>query len=263
MAPTSRNSAKKPRSVSEFYDLLAPNYDAMTGFEKRFVQEKPFFRLLVERHGIRKALDAGCGSGFHSLLLSQLGVQVTAVDVSSEMLRLTQKHARSLGVKIKVVKGSFEELAKLIKERFDAVFVMGNSLAHLLSHAELKRSLLSLADLLKPEGILFTQNLNYERILATRFRIQSSKESGNKTFVRFYDYDAEGILFNILTLEKASGGIDEKLETIRLRPVLREELVNVLGQVGFVETRVFGAISMEPFDPTISKDLVVLAKKQM
>jgi hypothetical protein len=31
----------------------------MTGFGKRFIQEKPFFKLLVESHHIATALDAG------------------------------------------------------------------------------------------------------------------------------------------------------------------------------------------------------------
>ena len=262
MIPTNKQTEKQPRTVPEFYDLLAPHYDSMTGFENRFLQEKPFFRLLVERYGIKKALDAGCGSGFHSLLLSQLGVKVTAVDLSAEMLRLTQEHARRYDVKLKVLKGSFGDLGTLIKDHFDAVFVMGNSLAHLLSHADLKKSLQSLSSLAVPEGIFFAQNLNYERILATKDRIQSTKDVGDTSFVRFYEYDEDGIIFNILKRQKGSGMAEEKLETIRLRPVLRDELVEVLEHAGFDEIKVFGGISMEPFDAGTSKDLVVLARKR-
>jgi len=262
MIPTNKQTEKQPRTVPEFYDLLAPHYDSMTGFENRFLQEKPFFRLLVERYGIKKALDAGCGSGFHSLLLSQLGVKVTAVDLSAEMLRLTEEHARRYDVKLKVLKGSFGDLGALIKDRFGAVFVMGNSLAHVLSHADLTKSLRSLSSLVAPEGIFFAQNLNYERILATKDRIQSTKDVGDTSFVRFYEYDEDGIIFNILTRQKGSGTVEEKLETIRLRPVLRDELVEVLEQVGLDEIKVFGGISMEPFDAATSKDLVVLARKR-
>ena len=262
MIPTNKQTEKQPRTVPEFYDLLAPLYDSMTGFENRFLQEKPFFRLLVERYGIKKALDAGCGSGFHSLLLSQLGVKVTSVDLSAEMLRLTEEHARRYDVKLKVLKGSFGDLGALIKDRFDAVFVMGNSLAHLLSHADLTESLQSLSSLAVPEGIFFAQNLNYERILATKDRIQSTKDVGDTSIVRFYEYDEDGIIFNILTRQKGSGTVEEKLETIRLRPVLRDELVDALEQVGLDEIKVFGGISMEPFDAATSKDLVVLARKR-
>jgi SAM-dependent methyltransferase len=260
MVQTSNGTSQKPRSVQEFYDLLAPNYDEMTGFENRFVQERPFFRLLVERYGIKKAIDAGCGSGFHSLLLSELGVQVTAIDVSPEMARLTREHARIAGLELTVVEGAFKRLESLVPDQFDGVFVMGNSLAHLLDKTELAASLRNFSARLRRGGILFVQMLNYERILESRDRIQSSKQAGNKTFVRFYDYGDHEVLFNILTLERGDGEIEERLETIRLKPIVREELEKLLKEAGFDDIKFYGGISMEPFEPLKSKDLVVLAR---
>jgi glycine/sarcosine/dimethylglycine N-methyltransferase len=261
MDPIERKSTLKPLDVPTFYDLLAPDYDEMTGLENRFVQEKPFFRLLVERYGIKTALDAGCGSGFHSMLLSELGVHVTAVDASTEMLTRTKANARNRGLKIKTIETTFEKLAQVVDKTFDAVFVMGNSLPHLLKADQLSLALANFSGVLKPDGILFVQTLNYDRIMATGDRIQNTKEVGDKAFVRYYEYDGEGILFNILTRTKANAGIDEKLKTIRLRPILRTELVGLLFRNGFVDVKEFGGISMGPFDAGISKDLVILARK--
>jgi len=64
-------STSAEQSVTKFYDTLAPEYDQMTGFESRFAREGPFFKTLIEDHGIGTSLDAGCGTGFHSLLLSR------------------------------------------------------------------------------------------------------------------------------------------------------------------------------------------------
>jgi SAM-dependent methyltransferase len=249
------------KSISEFYDLLAPDYDEMTGFEKRFVQERPFFRLLVERYAIKTGLDAGCGSGFHSLLLSELGVRVTAVDASAQMVRLAKCHARRRGMKLETLVGSFEELDSALKRQFDAVFVMGNSLPHLVSAESLKRVLKNFFSLLGQEGILFTQNLNYDRILAHPDRIQNVKETGDKTFVRSYEYDQDGILFNIVTRIGVGEKVEEKSRSVRLKPLLQNDLVRLLAEVGFVDVKCFGGISMEPFDKDRSKDLVVLAGK--
>jgi hypothetical protein len=52
----------------KFYDELDADYDEMTGFERRFSHERPFFRMLIERYNVSTALDAGCGTGFQSLL---------------------------------------------------------------------------------------------------------------------------------------------------------------------------------------------------
>jgi SAM-dependent methyltransferase len=263
MAPTTKREQTSVQDIEGFYDALAPDYDSMTGFEKRFVQERPFFRVLVERFKINSALDAGCGSGFHSLLLAQLGVQMTAIDVSAEMLRRVERHARDLDVHVKTLRGTFQELDKVVKGTFDAVFSLGNSLAHILRLKELTRALRNFGSLLNPQGILFVQNLNYDRILAKRDRVQSSKDVGNKTFVRFYDYDEKGVLFNILTLDKSKGTIEERLETVRLHPLLQEELITCLVDAGFCDIQSYGTISMEPFDAMKSKDLVVLAQKRM
>ena len=250
------------QSIEEFYNLLAPNYDAMTNFEQRFAQERPFFQALIDRYHFRSALDAGSGSGFHSVLLSQLGVDVLGVDVSSEMLRLAEEHARAHNLHLRTLQGSFENLGDLIKERFAAVFAMGNSLAHLLSAAALEKALQNFATLLDPHGMLIIQILNYERIVARREHVQNEKRAGTKTFVRSYDFDDTGILFNILTREQKDEASEERIQMVRLRPVVRAELVTLLERIGFTEINAYGGISLVPFDAVNSKDLVVLATKK-
>lgn len=260
--PDDKIRHEEPRSVEEFYDLLAADYDAMTSFDQRFVKERPFFQALIDRFHFQSALDAGCGSGFHSLLLSQLGVDVLGVDVSSEMLRLTEGHARDQKVSMRTLQGSFENLASMLQERFASVFVMGNSLAHLLNAAALEKALQNFAEVLDAHGILVIQLLNYERILAVRKSVQNENRAGAKTFVRSYDFDEAGILFNILTREQKEGVSEERIQTVRLRPVLQAELVRLLERVGFTDISVFGGISLVPFNPASSKDLVVVAMKK-
>jgi glycine/sarcosine N-methyltransferase len=259
MVPKTRHKRNISQDIAGFYDWLAPEYDRMTGFEKRFVHEKPFFRLLVDRYGIRTAVDAGCGTGFHSLLLAQLGVEVTAVDVSPDMLRLLEAHAGSLGLQITSLESSFRELPLKLHAPFDTLFCLGNSLAHLLSESDLRESLRSFAAVLRTGGVLFLQLLNYDRILAKRERVQSVKEADGVTYVRFYDYEDGLIRFNILKLEGRGGRISHELNSVTLRPVLNKELLALLCEVGFEDPRIFGGISMELFDPESSKDVVVLA----
>jgi 2-polyprenyl-3-methyl-5-hydroxy-6-metoxy-1,4-benzoquinol methylase len=249
--------------AEEFYAHLAADYDAMTGFEHRFVTERPFFRLLVERFDIRTAMDAGSGSGFHSLLLAQLGVAVTAVDASQAMLDQLSRHAEHLGVHVTPVRSTFQELDRTVDTRHDAVFCLGNSLSHLLTPADLDKSLRSFAAVLRPGGKLILQLLNYERILETRERVQSVKQTADTTFVRFYDYEGELIRFNVLKLEKkASGTLTHSLHSTLLRPIQRSHLVAALRGAGYSEIETFGGISMEEFVPGASKDLVVHALRR-
>ena len=247
-------------TVREFYDSLAPQYDAMTGFAGRFEKELAPIRALVGRYSIKRALDAGCGSGFHAIVLAQLGVDVTALDLSPEMIHLTGENARLHQVEVRTFLGGFRDIPSEWGETFDGVFVMGNSLPHLLSHEELGETLGSLMSVLRRGGRLIIQCLNYERILSRKDHILNAKEVDGVLITREYEYDSEGILFSIVTREGGKTGSVEKRETVRLRPVLEEELTGLLTALG-AETESFGNILLEPYHPSTSTDLVMIAAK--
>jgi SAM-dependent methyltransferase len=258
------NKTPPSSGIPAFYDRLAPDYDDLTGFGKRLVHEKPFFRLLVENLNIATALDAGCGTGFHSLLLAQLGVRVTAVDVSGEMLARLERHASEMKLDIRRVRSDFQGLKELAPGPFDAVFCMGNTLPHLLSEADIRMALTNFSAILRPGGTLLLQILNYDRILATRERIQNAKESNGVTFVRFYDFDdGRGlVLFNILKIEKKEDRLTTGLITVPLLPVTSARIVSILEECGYRQIGTFGSIAMDPFNPSLSKDIVIIAATQ-
>ena len=261
MAQTTDIDRHLDKNVRSFYDNLAVDYDRMTGFEKRFVHERPFFHLLVEKFGIQTALDAGCGTGFHSLLLAQLGVKVTAVDISRQMLDRLTLHAKELHLDIDTHQSTFEDLRNAVHQTFDAVFCLGNSLAHLLSAEGLRDALNSFTSVLRPRGILFVQVLNYDRILEQHERVQSVKEAEGLTFVRFYNFETDLVQFNILKLDRTHTPIETSLNSVTLRPILKNELLKELSGTGFTNAKVYGSISMDEFDARSSNDTVVLATR--
>jgi SAM-dependent methyltransferase len=248
------------RAAGAFYDACAGDYDRMTGFERRFVAERPSFKRIVERYGIGSALDAGAGTGFHSLLLTELGVRVTAIDLSTAMLDRLSSHARERDVEIETRGSDFQELPPEWSGRFDAVFCLGNSLPHLLGAEELARTLREFRRVLRPPGgVLFAQLLNYERILASRERVVGVKRDGETIFVRFYDFEGELIRFNILRLDEREGEMDHRLDTVTLRPWKGGELAAALHEAGFVRTQEYGGMAMEPYHGGESRDLVAVA----
>jgi SAM-dependent methyltransferase len=250
----------QPEDITQFYDHLAGGYDAMTGFEGRFVKERPFFRLLVDNHGIRTAVDAGAGTGFHSLLLAQLGVKVTAVDISPRMLEALSRHAATMGLPVKTVAADLTDLAAHVVPPFDAVFTLGNTLAHCLT-ADARFSVLGgFQNVLRPGGILFAQILNYRKILVSRENILNSKEAGGYRFTRRYDYRETLIRFTI-TREDLSGRTAPESTSVDLYPLLETEFDKALRAVGFGDIRMFGSISMDPYDANRSNDLVILAHR--
>jgi glycine/sarcosine N-methyltransferase len=245
----------------EFFDELAEDYDGMTGFEYRFPYERPFFRMLVERYHLKNALDAGCGTGFHSVLLAQLGLQVTAVDISENMLVQVRSHAKEYNVPLHTINSTFPRLAHVVNKKFDSIFCLGNTFAHVLSEKELRASLKSFYKILHPDGLLFLQILNYNRILNQKVRIQNIRETQGKIFVRMYDYEGKLLRFNILTIEKRNEGILHSFKSVEHRPWKAPAVIRLVQQAGFDTIKIFGSIAMESYDAQSSKDLVVLAQR--
>lgn len=247
--------------VSGFYDWLAPDYDMMTGFESRFAKESPFFRTLAEKFAIHTALDAGCGTGFHSLVLARLGIRVTAIDISSEMIVRLREHSGSLHLHIDTVHAGFLEIPSAITNTFDAVVCLGNSLVHLLTPIELEQALRNFFSVLEANGTLFVQLLNYDRIMASRDNLQNVREINGKAYTRSYEYDGDKVRFSIRISRVVHELHEEDFQSIEIRPILKDELLTMLTRIGFTSIEAFGNIALDPFELTASRDLVILARK--
>ncbi len=248
-------------NMKSFYDGLASDYDTMTDFENRFEREESVFRKIVERYSIQTALDAGAGTGFHSLLLAGLGIHVTAIDISPAMLRQLQHNASRMKLPINTVAANFQNLSDVLDTTFDAVFCLGNSLVHLLTDEDLEKTLSGFYSLLKPGGVLIVQILNYDRIMKERKRVQNIKKKGNTTFIRFYDYCNEKLFFNILKVTDTDDGVEHTLNTVELRPLHKEELTGYLKEAGFSSIEHYGSLQFQAYDDSESPNLVTVARR--
>lgn len=246
----------------KFYEELSAEYDVMTQFEARYEKEKGFFEDLVKEYSLRKVLDAGCGTGFHSLFLAKLGLEVTGIDSSSKMLEKAMENALAHNVKARFHQSTFQNVSMCLEERFDAVFCMGNSLPHLLTEGEIILSLKNFYSLLSENGILVIQNLNYDRIMKSKERIVNIKKRYGKIFLRFYDFGESSIRFNILILNENQKGFSHKLISTDLRPLYHDELLEWLDWAGFQNSKSWGDFTKAEFSKDQSKDAILLAEKR-
>jgi glycine/sarcosine N-methyltransferase len=252
--------------VRRFYDDLAPSYDRMTDFQGRLGRDTPLFEALVRKFSIRSALDAGCGTGFHSILLARVGVDVTAIDLSSEMVRRAAENAERAGVTIRAYQSSFSEIGgpapaatggtpPPARRPFDALFCLGNTLAHMEDDAALDESLGNFRKVLKPGGVLLVQVLNYEKILAERKEVLGVRKAGDSTFERRYSYGEGGVTFTVTT----TGPGGSKADSVSLRPLIRPILLGSLLRCGYREITTYGTLTLQPYASGTSRDLVVTA----
>jgi hypothetical protein len=82
----------------------------------------------------------------------------------------------------------------------------------------------------------------------------------DKIFVRFYDYEDESIVFNILTIQKSDGKMEHSLNSVRLFPWRSADIIRTLINAGCKNVQLFGSMSLDAFDELSSKDLVIIAQ---
>lgn len=93
------------------YHALAESYDRLTN-DVDYAAVVDFYVTLLKREKLapRTCVDLACGTGSVSLLLAELGMQVTAVDLSEEMLTMAAEKAQACGAHVQLVCQRLERL---------------------------------------------------------------------------------------------------------------------------------------------------------
>jgi SAM-dependent methyltransferase len=151
-------------TLAEVYDWLVP--DAL------LAPEESVAALADVVDGLRsgaRVLDCAAGTGQLAVGLALRGFAVVASDASSAMIRRTRTLARCHGVELEAVTCTWSELEHQgWQQDFDAVFCVGNSLAHAAGRADRRRALAAMRHVLREGGLLVVSSRNWERLRAER-----------------------------------------------------------------------------------------------
>lgn len=239
-----------------FYDELASDYDSMISFEKAIKNKKKLLKNFVTDK-MKSAADIGCGSGVDSIALASLGLKLTAFDPSSEMLKAAKANAARNKAEVDFQNYTADNIPKAFDEKFDLVVSLGNTFAN-IPVENFVDSLKRCWEILRPNGQLLIQVLNYEKIFAEKQRIVNITEASDKYFIRFYDFLEEHILFNILTFNKEKPS-DNKLISTKVYSYSSKNFESGLKGAGFNSVQFYSDFQLSPFKVEQSKDLVILA----
>ncbi len=156
--------------------LVSESFEAETAIENR---------AALARFGDlkgRELLDLGCGAGETSVYFALQGAEVTACDISSEMLRVATRLADKYAVKLRLFKMKAEEL-KFPDASFDCVF--GNGVLH---HVELLPAIRQVRRVLKPGGIaVFVEPLAHNPVIKVYRRIAKEVRTETEAPLRIRD----------------------------------------------------------------------------
>jgi S-adenosylmethionine-dependent methyltransferase len=102
-------------------------------------------------------LEIGAATGRYTLELARRGYQLTAVDLSSELLEKCRQNLESEGLagQVKLVVADARDLSAITEKQSDAVLLMG-PLYHLVMETDRKLALKQVYDRLRVGGIIFS-----------------------------------------------------------------------------------------------------------
>jgi SAM-dependent methyltransferase len=120
-----------------------------------------------------RVLDCACGTGQLAVGLALRGFDVSASDASPHMVRRTSALAAERNVDVPAVVCRWEGLGRQSWDgAFDAVFCVGNSLAHSRGREARQAALRGMAAVLRPGGRLVLTARNFEQIRAEPYELK-------------------------------------------------------------------------------------------
>jgi len=137
---------------AELYDLF---------YEKHW--NYPVIASLFEKHlnryKVKTILHVGSGPGRLTKILKNKGFQMTALDSSKDLNRIFKK----TNPDIKIIQCDMRKID--IKEKFDAVILIGRTFTHLIKDEDVKKTFKCFYKLLKDEGVLIFDNFKADKML--------------------------------------------------------------------------------------------------
>ena len=155
--------------VQTFYDNMASHYDKLFADWQATTREQAvLLDKLFGDYGFNQSsrvLDCACGIGTQAIGLAAMGYDVTGSDLSVPELEEAKLRAARNGVDIPFVQANFCALEEVFAETFDIVIAMDNALPHMLTRADLKAAVGSIAGRVRDGGIFVASIRDYDAML--------------------------------------------------------------------------------------------------
>ena len=159
---------------ADHYDTLATVYDWIVP-EALTTPAGSSAAFLPYMEGVgpdARVLDCAAGIGSLAVGLARRGFDVTATDASAGMVERTRALAAANGAELDVRVCLWEDLGAQGFDPFDAVFCVGNSLAHAPGREARRAALRAMAGVMRPGALLVLTSRNFEQMRAENFGLR-------------------------------------------------------------------------------------------
>lgn len=218
----------------EYVMSFVEKWDELIDWDARAKSEGQFFIDVLRARGKETVLDVACGTGFHSVRLTEAGFNVTSADGSAAMLAKAFENATARGLILKTVQADWRWLNRDIQGKYDAIICLGNSFTHLHDESDRRRALAEFYAALKHDGVLILDQRNYDAILDHGFstkhkyyycgdQVTAEPEHVDDSLARFKYSFKDGTSY-----------------TLNMFPIRKDYLRRLMREAGFQRIRTYG-----------------------
>jgi len=208
----------------------------------------------VEIESGAKILDMACGAGRHAIILARKGFDVTAVDLSENLLSIARQSALNENLKINYVQSDIRKFESNVK--FNLVINLFTSFGYFEKDEENFSVLKKAYDLLEVNRFFVLDFFNSEFLMKNI--VEFSEEILNEAEIHQYRKIKDNRVTKKIVITKNSE-ITQFEESVRM--FTKDELVNAIQNIGFDIYKTFGDFLGNKFEQFTSPRLIMICKK--
>lgn len=198
-----------------------------------------------------KILDLACGKGRHSVTLNNLKMNVLGVDLSSKSIEFAKQFENE------TLRFGVHDMREVIpNEKFNVVFNLFTSFGYFDDVSDNEKVVKAIHFMLDLNGLFVIDFMNSEKVINSLVIEETKLEDGIE-FNISREYDGNHIIKHI---EFTDNGIPfhftECVQALKL-----VDFKNLLEASNFQLVSTFGDFNLNPFDPTTSDRLIIIATK--
>jgi SAM-dependent methyltransferase len=177
-------------------------------------------------------MDLGCGPGYQSAALADLGFsRVIAVDASQILLDelAAQKGSRP----IEAVRDDLLHFQRHVPPNLNAIVCMGDVLTHLESHQDVSTVLADAFSALAPGGYLVLTFRDMSQPLTGLDRFIPVQSDASRVMTCFLEYEPRTVVVHDLIHSRTAKGWDLRKSSYRKLRIASSDIVRQLKSLGF------------------------------
>ncbi len=221
------------------YENLAASYDRLTN-DVDYEAVVDFYRQILERENLcpRTAVDLACGTGSVTAILARMGLEVTGVGLSEEMLTVAQQKLMEQGLNARFVLQNLRDLH--LPKGVDLAVCALDSLDYITEPADCARAIRRVYKALNPGGIFIFDVNTPEKLRAMDGQVFLDEDEDVYCVWRGEFNRETNICSYGMDLFQRRGGLWERsFEEHREYAYSREQLTAYLKEAGFTHIQVF------------------------